>query len=303
MRAWLRGALAARLLSDRAGGRTRSTRRSASTAAVRVTVLPRTGTTALHGCSTADPAHQGLDLLLAERRIPGRPGRPGRTTRSFQYIQAGCERTTSEHPEFHGVHTWPPTRSRSGWQLLAVYALASGECLAPPAVLLRPAARPGLYLGVTGVTGQPAADRAGGGRRWVLKKPQHLVALERAAAVYPDGADRADPPPPSAIASVCSLAAQATAGCRHVRRRGVAGTSWNCGRPGSSDLGPNGPGMTPPVFSTFPTATGDGSGRHRRSGLRGTSAAVRRRRAADAIRALGTGSRHRRATVPWTSSG
>src|SRR5205814_272129 len=56
--------------------------------------------------------------------------------------------------------------------------------------------------------GLPAA-----GRRWVLKNPSHLFALDALLAVYPDAlivqTHRA---PAVAIASVCSLAAQATAG-------------------------------------------------------------------------------------------
>jgi len=54
----------------------------------------------------------------------------------------------------------------------------------------------------------------GAGRRWVLKNPSHLFALDALLAVYPDAlivqTHRA---PDVAIASVCSLAAQATAGC------------------------------------------------------------------------------------------
>ncbi|HTQ89773.1 MAG TPA: sulfotransferase, partial [Streptosporangiaceae bacterium] len=50
-------------------------------------------------------------------------------------------------------------------------------------------------------------------RRWVLKNPSHLFALDALLAVYPDAlivqTHRA---PDVAIASVCSLAAQATAG-------------------------------------------------------------------------------------------
>jgi hypothetical protein len=53
----------------------------------------------------------------------------------------------------------------------------------------------------------------GAGRRWVLKNPSHLFALDALLAVYPDAlivqTHRA---PEVAIASVCSLAAQATAG-------------------------------------------------------------------------------------------
>ena len=53
----------------------------------------------------------------------------------------------------------------------------------------------------------------GSDRRWVLKNPSHLFALDALLAVYPDAlivqTHRA---PGVAIASVCSLAAQASAG-------------------------------------------------------------------------------------------
>jgi hypothetical protein len=53
----------------------------------------------------------------------------------------------------------------------------------------------------------------GTGHRWVLKNPSHLFALDALLAAYPDAlivqTHRA---PAVAVASVCSLAAQATAG-------------------------------------------------------------------------------------------
>jgi hypothetical protein len=51
------------------------------------------------------------------------------------------------------------------------------------------------------------------GRRWVLKNPSHLFALDALLRVYPDAlVIQTHRDPRTAIASVCSLAAQATAG-------------------------------------------------------------------------------------------
>jgi hypothetical protein len=51
------------------------------------------------------------------------------------------------------------------------------------------------------------------GRRWVLKNPSHLFALDALLAVYPDAlVIQTHRDPSTAIASACSLAAQATAG-------------------------------------------------------------------------------------------
>src|SRR4029077_4894348 len=76
MRAMVRGALAARL--GREGG-WRAPPEYAQVCLDRplfVTGLPRTGTTALHRLLTADPAHQGLELWLAEG-APAPPRRAG----------------------------------------------------------------------------------------------------------------------------------------------------------------------------------------------------------------------------------
>jgi hypothetical protein len=51
------------------------------------------------------------------------------------------------------------------------------------------------------------------GRRWVLKNPSHLFALDALLAVYPDAlVIQTHRAPRTAIASVCSLAAHASAG-------------------------------------------------------------------------------------------
>jgi hypothetical protein len=213
-RAMLRGALAARLCSE-AGWRAYPEH-----AQVRidrplfVTGLPRTGTTALHRLLAADPAHQGLELWLAEAPQP-RPPRPTWADNPvFQYIQAGCERHHVEHPEFMGVHYMAADQVEECWQLLRQSMRSiSWECLAhlpSYSAWLRGQDWTGAYrrhrrnLQLIGL---------GTDRRWVLKNPSHLFALDALLAVYPDAlivqTHRA---PDVAIASVCSLAAQATAG-------------------------------------------------------------------------------------------
>ena len=214
MRAMLRGALAARLLSE-AGWRAHP-----EYAQVRlerplfVTGLPRTGTTALHRLLAADPAHQGLELWLAEAPQPRPPRQTWADNPVFQYIQAGCERHHVEHPEFMGVHYMAADQVEECWQLLRQSMRSiSWECLAhlpSYSAWLRGQDWTGAYrrhrrnLQLIGL---------GAGRRWVLKNPSHLFALDALLAVYPDAlivqTHRA---PEVAIASVCSLAAQATAG-------------------------------------------------------------------------------------------
>jgi hypothetical protein len=214
MRAMLRGALAARLMSE-AGWRAHP--EYAQVCLDRplfVTGLPRTGTTALHRLLTADPAHQGPELWLAEAPQPRPPRQTWAVNPVFQYIQAGCERHHVEHPEFMGVHYMAADQVEECWQLLRQSMRSiSWECLAhlpSYSAWLRGQDWTGAYrrhrrnLQLIGL---------GDERRWVLKNPSHLFALDALLAVYPDAlivqTHRA---PEVAIASVCSLAAQATAG-------------------------------------------------------------------------------------------
>ena len=180
-----------------------------------ITGLPRTGTTALHRLLTADPASQGLEMWLTQVPQP----RPPRCTWAddpvFQYIQAGFSRHHEEHPEFMGVHYMAADQVEECWQLLQQSMRSvSFETLALPARLLGVAARAGLgrrvprhrsNLQVIGLND--------GGRRWVLKNPSHLFALDALLAAYPDAlVIQTHRSPRTAIASACSLAAHASAG-------------------------------------------------------------------------------------------
>jgi hypothetical protein len=180
-----------------------------------VTGLPRTGTTALHRLLTADPAHQGLEVWLAEVLQPRPPREQWADNPVFQHIQAGYERHHTEHPEFMSVHYIAADQVEECWQLLRQSMRSiSWECLAHLpwySAWLRAQDwtqayrrhRRNLQL-----IGLPDA-----GRRWVLKNPSHLFALDALLAVYPDAlVIQTHREPTTAIASVCSLAAQASAG-------------------------------------------------------------------------------------------
>jgi hypothetical protein len=215
MRSMLRGALAARLFSE-AGWRAHP-----EYAAVRidrpvfVTGLPRTGTTALHRLLAADPAHQGLEMWLAEVPQPRPPRQTWAADPVFRYIQAAHERHHAEHPEFMAVHYMAADQVEECWQLLRQSMRSvSWECLAhlpSYSAWLRPQDWTGAYLRHRRnlqLIGLPDA-----GRRWVLKNPSHLFALDALLRVYPDAlVIQTHRAPEVAIASVCSLAAQASAG-------------------------------------------------------------------------------------------
>jgi len=215
MRAMLRGALAARLFSEAAWQANPGYAQVRIDRPVFVTGLPRTGTTALHRLLAADPAHQGLAMWLAEVPQPRPPQETWPADPVYQYIQAACERHHAEHPEFMAVHYVAADQVEECWQLLRQSMRSiSWECLAHlPTYSAWLAAqdwteayrrhRRNLQL-----IGLPEA-----GRRWVLKNPSHLFALDALLAVYPDAlVIQTHRDPGTAIASVCSLAAQASAG-------------------------------------------------------------------------------------------
>ncbi|MBO2450156.1 sulfotransferase [Actinomadura barringtoniae] len=215
MRSFLRGALAARSLSEAAW------RAHPGYADVRlerpifVTGLPRTGTTALHRLLAADPAHQGLEVWLTEMPQPRPPRETWAEDAIFQAIQAGYEQHHIDNPEFMGVHYMSADMVEECWQLLRQSMRSiSFECLAHVPTYSAwldqqdwtPAyARHKRNLQLIGLND---ADR-----RWVLKNPSHLFALDALMEVYPDAlVIQTHRPPRTAMASMCSLAAQATAG-------------------------------------------------------------------------------------------
>ena len=214
-RALLRGALMARLLSEAGWQAHPGYAEVAVERPVFVTGLPRTGTTALHRLLAADPAHQGLELWLAEAPQP-RPPRPAWAGDPvFQYIAAACARHHVEHPEFMGVHYVAADQVEECWQLLRQSMRSvSFECLAhlpTYSAWLRDQDWTGAYqrhrrnLQLIGMNDA--------GQRWVLKNPSHLFALDALLATYPDAlVIQTHRAPQVAIASVCSLAAQASAG-------------------------------------------------------------------------------------------
>jgi Sulfotransferase family len=217
-RALLRGALAARLVSEAGWQAHRGCAQVRVQRPVFVTGLPRTGTTALHRLLVADPAHQGLELWLAEAPQPRPPRQDWAANPVFQQISAACARHHVAHPGFTGVHYIAADQVEECWQLLRQSMRSvSFECLAHlPAysAWLRDQDWTGAYqrhrrnLQLIGLN-DPG--------RWVLKNPSHLFALDALLRVYPDAmVIQTHRDPRAAIASVCSLAAQATQGWSEV---------------------------------------------------------------------------------------
>lgn len=214
-RVFLRGALVARLLSEAAWKQHPGHADVAVDRPIFVTGLPRTGTTALHRLLTADPGHQGLEMWLTEMPQPRPPRETWDSDPMFQAIEEGFRQHHVENPEFMGVHYMSAAEVEECWQLLRqTFKSVSYECLAHLPTYsewlarqdwTNAYARHRKNLQLIGMNDQD--------KRWVLKNPSHLFALDEIMATYPDALIiQTHRDPVTAMASACSLAAHATDG-------------------------------------------------------------------------------------------
>ncbi|GAA4680935.1 sulfotransferase family protein [Gordonia humi] len=214
-RYFLKGALIARLLSE-AGWKSNPSYVDVEVERpVFVTGLPRTGTTALHRLLAADPAHQGLQMWLAEFPQPRPPRDTWTDNPVFAQIEAGLNRHHVENPEFMGLHYMSAGEVEECWQLLRQSLMSiSYESLA-----YLPTYSQWLQARDWG----PAYHRHrrnlqliglnDPGKRWVLKNPSHLFALDALMEAYPDAVVvQTHRAPETIIPSMCSLAEHATEG-------------------------------------------------------------------------------------------
>jgi hypothetical protein len=214
-RAQVKSALVGRLLAQHGFARHPSFSEVRIERPIFVCGLPRTGTTALHRLLHADPAHQGLELWLTEVPQP----RPPRETWAQDPIYAALEQAYSEHqvanPEFMGIHYMDAATVEECWRILR----QSGKSISFESLAHVPAysawlerqdwtdayERHRANLQLIGLDDQD--------KRWVLKNPSHLVGLDAIMSVYPDAlVVRTHRDPVVAIASACSLSAEATRG-------------------------------------------------------------------------------------------
>jgi hypothetical protein len=214
-RSELRGALAARLMSEAAWTQYPQSADVAVERPIFVTGMPRTGTTAIHRLLCADPSAQGLEQWLCEVPQPRPPRASWPDNPIFQHIQRGFTQFHEANPEFAGVHYIAADTVEECWQLLRQSALSIsyeslGHLPTYSTWLSRqdwtPAyARHRRNLQLIGLNDI--------GKRWVLKNPSHLFALDALMAVYPDAlVVQTHRDPRTALASSCSLSALATVG-------------------------------------------------------------------------------------------
>ena len=187
-RSVLKGALVARLLSQSGFDAAPEQEHVAVDRPIIVTGLPRTGTTALHRLLGADPANQGLELWLTEVPQPRPPRDQWESDPTYVGIRDLYAGFMAENPDYGGMHYLSADDLEECWQLLRQSVTsASYECLAR---------LDGYSQWLTSVDWTPAYRRhkrnlqlIGANdpdRRWVLKNPSHLFALDSLLEVYQD---------------------------------------------------------------------------------------------------------------------
>lgn len=214
-RFFVRNALVARLVSEAAFKQCPQHAEVSIQRPIFVTGLPRTGTTLIHRLLTADPAHQGLELWLAEFPQPRPPRETWSQNPVFQQLDAQFSKAHEENPDYTGLHYMTADEVEECWQLLrqSLHSV-SYETLAHLPTYSQWLAqqdwtksyqRHRKNLQLIGLN-----DRE---KRWVLKNPSHLFALDALFAAYPDAlVVQCHRPAETIMASMCSLAQHTTEG-------------------------------------------------------------------------------------------
>jgi hypothetical protein len=214
-RSFLRGALAARLLSEKAFADHPAYAEVPVERPIFVTGIQRSGTTALQRLLHADPAAQGLEMWLTQVPQPRPPRESWADDPLHELLAQGFEQHHAENPELSGMHYMTADTVEECWQLLR----QSLTTAAFPALAHIPE-----YLGwLRTADWTPAYQRYrrnlqlialnDPGKRWVLKNPSHLDALPALLEVFPDAIVlQTHRDPVLAVGSACSLAATTTKG-------------------------------------------------------------------------------------------
>ena len=177
--------------------------------------LPRTGTTALHRLLHADPVAQGLEMWLTQYPQPRPPRETWEQDPIFTAMQQAFSAHHVESPEFMGIHYMDATTVEECWRLLRQTGKSNSyESLAN-------VPRYSAWLQLQDWTDAYARHRENlqlvglndPEKRWVLKNPSHMTALDALMTVYPDALIvHTHRDPVVCIASSCSLSAETTVG-------------------------------------------------------------------------------------------
>mgnify|MGYP003503737804 CR=1 FL=1 len=214
-RFFLRNALVARLLSEASWKQYPQHAAVPVTAPIFVTGLARTGTTALHRLLCGDPRPQGLALWPAEFPQPRPPRETWPQNPVFAELDSRFKKAHTENPDFTGLHFMTADEVEECWQLLrqSVHSVSYETLAHVPTYArwlagqdwTRPYQRHRRNLQLIGLNDAE--------KRWVLKNPSHLFALDALLATYPDAlVIQCHRPAETIMASMCSLAQHTTEG-------------------------------------------------------------------------------------------
>jgi hypothetical protein len=214
-RSFMRGALAARLLSQKAFADRPDHADVPLERPVFVTGIQRSGTTAVQRLLHAVPDAQGLEMWLTQVPQPRPPRDTWEADPVHAMLAAGFEQHHEENPEYAGIHWMTADTVEECWQLLR----QSLTTAAYPAL----AHVPEYSAWLRKADWVPAYERYRRnlqliglndvGKRWVLKNPSHLDALDALMTVFPDAlVVQTHRDPVVCVASACSLAASTTPG-------------------------------------------------------------------------------------------
>lgn len=176
-----------------------------------VSGITRTGSTALQRLLSADPMHQGIEMWLAETPQP-RPARE-KWSENADFLRADAfyRARQQNEPDLMKVHFMGAEEAEECWRLLQQTLLSiSFECVSYVPTYSKWLAQQdwtGTYarykknLQMIGLN-----DRD---RRWVLKSPSHVFAIDAIMKVFPDALIvRTFRDPRTSMASTFSLAEQ-----------------------------------------------------------------------------------------------
>lgn len=201
-----------------------------------VTGLPRSGTTALHRLLCLDSGHQGLEQWLADFPQPRPPREDWPDQADYQRVRDALEARHRANPGFHGVHFMSADSveecGRLDRQTMRSRMFGSVAHL------------PGYTTWLRGQDLDPVYQRHRRGlqligmndpaRRWVLKWPSHMFALDSLMRVFPDAlVVQTHRDPRTVIGSISSLCQKASAGTSTVLTDAVLGADnlerWSVG--------------------------------------------------------------------------
>jgi hypothetical protein len=214
-RFFVRNALVARLVSEAAWKQYPEHAEVTIERPIFVTGLPRTGTTVIHRLLTADPRHQGLELWLAEFPQPRPPRETWSENPVFAQIDAQFAKAHAENPDYTGLHYMTADEVEECWQLLrqSLHSVSYETLSHLPTYSqwlakqdwTKPYQRHRKNLQLIGLNDAE--------KRWVLKNPSHLFALDAIFKTYPDALIvQCHRPAETIMASMCSLAQHTTEG-------------------------------------------------------------------------------------------